>query len=139
MSRFHSQRRRGSALIEFALWLPIMMLMLAGLLDLSWYMATSQNVMQAARDGARTGAAKADDPGTLGTNESVDAAIAATDWIKTTSPYGCADTVASEGSRMGMDTLEVTVTCNYVPLLGTFSNFMPTQISYRFLMFDEVQ
>jgi Flp pilus assembly protein TadG len=50
------ERRRGAAAMEFALWLPIMMLVFAGIVDLASFVSTLHRVSRSARDGARLSA-----------------------------------------------------------------------------------
>ena len=45
--------RRGAAAIEFALWMPLMLVMFAGIIDLSMYMQATHAVVRAAREAAR--------------------------------------------------------------------------------------
>lgn len=46
-------RRRGAAAVEFALWMPLMLTLFAGVVDLSLYMNTTHTVVRAAREAAR--------------------------------------------------------------------------------------
>jgi Flp pilus assembly protein TadG len=48
--------RRGSQAVEFALVLPVLVLMIGGIVDYGWYFTQSLTVVAAARDGARAGA-----------------------------------------------------------------------------------
>jgi Flp pilus assembly protein TadG len=50
-------RQRGQALIEFTLFFTFMMLLLAGVTDIAFMLDAHVNVVYAARQGARTGAA----------------------------------------------------------------------------------
>jgi Flp pilus assembly protein TadG len=50
-------RRRGSALVEFALTAPVLLLLLAGVLDFSMLLRTASSVADAARAGAQYGSA----------------------------------------------------------------------------------
>lgn len=140
MSHFPVRKRRGAAMIEFAFFLPIIVLMLSGLLDFSWYIANSQNVMQAARDGARTASATLDDPTTAG-NDVVIKGEAAASWIYTASALGCDPVTVDQFTQMGLNAVTVTVACNYEPILGVFytAPFLPDKIRYEFTMFQEVQ
>ena len=54
--------RRASAATEFAIWLPLVMVMISGVIDFSWYMSRYHNVVRIARDAARTGAATYEHP-----------------------------------------------------------------------------
>jgi hypothetical protein len=53
MMRF--RKRRGSTAIEFALTLPILVVILAGILEYGWYLFQLSNVVHALRDGTRIG------------------------------------------------------------------------------------
>jgi Flp pilus assembly protein TadG len=53
--------RRGQALVEFALVLPIFFLVLAGILDFGFMLFSRMSVINAAREGARAAAMTADD------------------------------------------------------------------------------
>jgi len=59
MKPFRNQGRRGQALVEFALVLPIFLLILFGTLDVGRLVYTNSAVSQAAREGARLAAAEA--------------------------------------------------------------------------------
>ncbi|MEN0066648.1 MAG: TadE family protein [Myxococcota bacterium] len=56
MARATSQR--GIAATEFALWLPIIVVLIAGVLDWGTYMSTRASLQRAVTDGARVGASK---------------------------------------------------------------------------------
>jgi Flp pilus assembly protein TadG len=51
--RGQRRRTRGQALVEFALVIPIFMLVLCGILDFGFMLFTRMSVINAARDGAR--------------------------------------------------------------------------------------
>jgi len=53
------RRPTGQALVEFALVFPVFVLMLMGLIDLGRFVYTDSALSQAAREGARVGAAEA--------------------------------------------------------------------------------
>ena len=53
----HKQTRQGQSLVEFALALPILLLILAGVLEVGNILTQYNRVQQAAREGARFGAA----------------------------------------------------------------------------------
>jgi Flp pilus assembly protein TadG len=58
IGRPHS-RRRGQSLVEFALVLPIFLLMLFGLIDVGRFVYLNTTLSQAAREGARLGSVEA--------------------------------------------------------------------------------
>lgn len=51
-----SRGRRGSQVVEFVMVAPIVITVLAGIIDTSWFLARQSAVTQAAREGARQGA-----------------------------------------------------------------------------------
>ena len=59
LRRGRGRRSRGQSLVEFALVLPIFLLMLFGLVDLGRYVYLNSTVSQAAREGARLAAVEA--------------------------------------------------------------------------------
>jgi Flp pilus assembly protein TadG len=50
-----ARRRRGVVAVEFALVLPLLLLLLLGMFDYGWYFLCELNVTNAAREGARAG------------------------------------------------------------------------------------
>lgn len=54
--------RRGSVALEFTLVLPILVLMLAGILELSWTISQLHVLSRAARDAARVGSVTLEGP-----------------------------------------------------------------------------
>ncbi len=48
-------RRRGASALEFALTLPVVMAVLAGILEYGWFLFQLSNVVHALRDGTRIG------------------------------------------------------------------------------------
>jgi Flp pilus assembly protein TadG len=67
----HPSRRRGLALVEMALILPLLLLLTIGVIEYSWLFLASQKITNAARQGARVGV-RAD-----ATSADVSAAVAA--------------------------------------------------------------
>jgi Flp pilus assembly protein TadG len=59
--------RRGNLVIEFALALPILLLLLAGLLDLGRYSLQKSSALQGAREGAQYGSLFPADSGNINT------------------------------------------------------------------------
>ena len=57
--RRRAGRRRGQTLVEFALVLPVFLLMLFGLIDMGRFVYLSSTLSQAAREGARVAAVEA--------------------------------------------------------------------------------
>jgi Flp pilus assembly protein TadG len=59
LARRGRHRRRGQGLVEFALVLPIFVLILFGLIDMGRYVYLNSTLSQAAREGARVAAVEA--------------------------------------------------------------------------------
>ena len=64
LHRSAARRRRGSNAVEFALILPILITLFAGIVEWGWTLNQQMMVVQAAREGARAGVAtpRDDDP-----------------------------------------------------------------------------
>ena len=60
MQRLNTAQRPGQALVEFALFIPILILLIAGAVDLGSGFQTWISLTNAAREGARLGAATSD-------------------------------------------------------------------------------
>ncbi|MEQ1507890.1 MAG: TadE/TadG family type IV pilus assembly protein [Myxococcota bacterium] len=55
-------RRRGAAAIEFALWLPVLLMFLSAVVDWGYYMTQRVAVARAVMEGTRRGAAQFESP-----------------------------------------------------------------------------
>ena len=66
LHRSAARRRRGSNAVEFALILPILITLFAGIVEWGWTLNQQMMVVQAAREGARAGVStpRDDDPET---------------------------------------------------------------------------
>ncbi len=82
--------RRGGAAVEFALTLPVLLLVFAGIVDLSLYVHARHDVQRAAREGARLAATTRDPDGT-GASEAAGRAqaLAVLDALGTDCGGGC--------------------------------------------------
>jgi Flp pilus assembly protein TadG len=60
--RANRKQSRGAAAVEFALVLPLLLMIVLGTIDWGWYFFVSQIVTNAAREGARVGSLTAYDP-----------------------------------------------------------------------------
>ncbi len=58
-------RSRGQSLVEFALVLPVFLLILSGLLDFGFLLYSRMTVINAAREGARVATTMTDNPGAI--------------------------------------------------------------------------
>ena len=54
--------RRGSTVTEFAIWLPVMVIIFSGMVDLSWQLSQYQKLVRITRDAARVAAATYENP-----------------------------------------------------------------------------
>ena len=54
--------RRGSTAAEFAIWLPVMVTLFSGMVDLSWQLSQYQTLVRITRDAARVAAATYENP-----------------------------------------------------------------------------
>lgn len=131
--------RRGVAAVEFGFWFFLIVLMLSGIIDFGWYMARSEIVMRAARDGARQGAAtfvaSNQAPGTIIPPA---ANAAALDVLSAAGYGGCSRNTTVNTDGNGLRVLTTTVNCPYQPLLGIAPGLSNT-ISYSFTMYAEMQ
>ena len=65
-------RERGAAVVEFALVLPLLLMLVLGAIDWGWYFYAREVVTNAAREGARTGSVSA-----VGSDDATSAASSA--------------------------------------------------------------
>lgn len=99
--RSHRRRRtRGQALVEFAVVLPVFILMLSGMLDFGFMLYSRMTVINAAREGAR-------------------AAITAAD--RTTVPSVAQG--AAQNAATGLVVASMTVTTTCVPIVSASCNW----------------
>ena len=125
-----SQNRRGNAAIEFALVLPVMLLLTLPPLEFSWYFLTQQAMVEAAQSGARTGAKTegGSDPigaATAATNRSLEASLP-------TSMTQGPDPATVEVLLIDGDIVQVTVQMSYQPIAGLID--MPPVVFARHRM-----
>ncbi|HHO53687.1 MAG TPA: pilus assembly protein [Deltaproteobacteria bacterium] len=114
--------RRGSQAMEFALVLPILMALLSGAVDVGIYLSRTNALVQAAADGARTGAADEADP------EGVASATAEATWAATDVPGRPVFAVSVEG-RAPNQRLVVDASVAYEPYFGFVP--VPDVLEYR--------
>lgn len=113
----HRRRKacRAGVAVEFALTLPVLLLLLAGVMDYGWYFFVQAGVQSAAADAVRMGV-DADggvDPGAL-------AEAAATDVLEDAGLpcLGACSVIASVEVQPGYRLLRVVVDRPYEPLVG---------------------
>ncbi len=117
-SRQGLRTRRGGAAVEFALTLPVLLLVFAGIVDLSTYVHARHDVQRAAREGARLAAATRDPDGTGAAEAAGSAhALAVLDALGT--PCGGSCTVdAARFAAEGWGMVRVRVTAPWTAPVG---------------------
>ena len=134
-------RRRGQSMVEFALVLPVFMLILAGILDFGFALYTRMTVINAARDGARA-AVMVSDFSTITTvaEQAADSSAAGAGLTVTTPAPICFQTSASPSSTTQISCASaqpgdsVYVTVNY-----TYKTFFPLFFGASFNLASTVQ
>jgi Flp pilus assembly protein TadG len=126
--------------MEFAFWLPILMLLVSGIIDLGWYISRYNNVVRAAKDGARYGATIIEDQdvvtGTQIEASAADQAALVLEGLGMDCDAGCSiDAVYDVSSDRAA--VVVTVTYPFEPLIG-FTG-VGTSISAQFTMMAQQQ
>ena len=104
--------QRGSTAVEFALLMPVLLLLTFAIFDLSWYFASAQGVKGVVREAARVGS--------QATQDEDAAAIAlahATAEMANTYPANLMN-VTYEVSVVAGDQLQVSATLAFQPLVG---------------------
>ena len=56
-NKIDHRRRRGTTAIEFALWLPVLFILISAVVDWGYYMSQRVSIARATMDGCRIGAA----------------------------------------------------------------------------------
>ena len=109
------RRRRGATAVEFALVMPVLLLMTFAIVDYSWYFASVQGVRGVVREAARTGSQATPD------QDAAAIALAdATAKMANTYPANMM-TVVYEVSVVAGDQLQVSATLTFQPLVGLVS------------------
>ena len=130
--------RRGSASIEFALTLPIAILLISAVADYGWYLALQTQTLQAVGDGARHGATVSSEA----TPSPEEAATAHTQTVLAGLGIPCdveddCQFEANIDDVGGLQVLRVGVTFNYSPITGLVPN--PEKITAETVMAMEDQ
>jgi Flp pilus assembly protein TadG len=116
--------RRGSQAVEFALVLPLLLTLLAGVVDLGQYLVVSEGLVSAVAEGARAGALAE----STQNPSSVAHTVASTSWSTTSLPGSLSLQANASGSapdRM----LTVTGTVSFDAWFGFLG--LPTSIEYQ--------
>jgi hypothetical protein len=109
--------RRGNAAVEFAMTLPLLLLIVSAILDYGWYLTQAANVMHSVREGARYGVTLSQEDGPdAGAVDQTEAALRALG-IDCGGLATCSVN-ATLGFTGGLNSLEVQAEIVYVPLMG---------------------
>jgi Flp pilus assembly protein TadG len=136
-----STRRRGQAMVEFAMVLPIFMVILSGICDFGFALYQNMSVINAAREGARA-AAMVSDPARIVVT-AVGAATSAGSGggvAVTVDPVYCYHTKGDPESKVPINCLSVvngdsvSVTVNHV-----YEPFFPLLVGREFPLHSTVQ
>ena len=125
--------RRGASALEFALTLPVITAILAGILEYGWYLFQLSNVVHALRDGTRIGVTvpleDAEGPGPRA--EAHTRAVLDGLGVPCTDGGGCI-VAATIGAAGDMSVLTVSVEVDYEPIIGLLPS--PSQLGGTFTM-----
>ena len=116
----HEGNERGASLIEFALLLPLLVLLLFGIVEFAWLFAQNLNVRHGAREGARLAAVDFT-PLISETCGRMDIVTGATVGLASTDLNG-------NGVDVG-DEVAVTVSAPVNPITGIFGAWLPASLT----------
>jgi Flp pilus assembly protein TadG len=114
------KNERGQSAVEFALVLPILIIILLGIIEFGWFLNAKITITSAAREGARVYAIHGGDPTTVGSkvNQAVANTLSSTTVHQLSgSPFLSPITPGTAGIKMA----EVTVTGKVSGITGFFS------------------
>jgi len=113
------KNRRGASALEFALTLPIVMVVLTGILEYGWFLFQLSNVVHALRDGTRIGVTVPleDDEGAVPRAEAHARAVLDGLGVPCTDGGGCIvrANIAVAGD---VDTMTMSIEVDYTPIVG---------------------
>jgi hypothetical protein len=132
--------RRGAAAVEFALCLPVILLVIAAIVDLTAYLELLQLTSRAARDGARIGSTfiEGDSP----TGDGIEgAAREQAELLLEEAGRACATGCEVSAAWVRIDDamfVRVTVAYPYEPIVG-LSTFLAERATSEFVMLTQQQ
>jgi Flp pilus assembly protein TadG len=118
---------RGAAAVEFALILPVLMLIVVGIINYGDMLSVRQSVSQAASEGARAAAVTTDSDKAAAGRKAVDDALAAQGQKCTAA---CSVTVAACSNEATKQCATVKVVIAYKGLIPGFGLILPNTLSY---------
>jgi hypothetical protein len=110
-------RDDGASLVEFAILLPLLLIMLLGIIEFGWLFSQNNDVRHGAREGARAAAVNTGDNAALH--------IATCDSMDLTSPVSVRFTDGTGGAAGSMGEVEVTATPDSLTGLGLIEALLP--------------
>ncbi|WP_182377120.1 TadE/TadG family type IV pilus assembly protein [Nocardioides sp. WS12] len=133
MSRGFARARRdvrGAAAVEFALLLPVLMVLVFGIINYGDMLSVRQSVSQAASEGARAAAVNPGDNAAklAAGKKAVDAALAAQD--QKCSASGCTITIAPCAGEGTKSCATVVVEIDYEGMIAGFGLVLPETLTY---------
>jgi Flp pilus assembly protein TadG len=125
MKRLNRRRQKdsGAAAVEFALLLPILLLVTLGAIDWGYFFFVKQRVVNAAREGARAGSVV--DPDNGWTKAHNAAETAANAYLSSVGLTATGVTVVDPEDIGGTDGIKVTITYPAGSLTGYLKSIMP--------------
>ena len=121
MKWFKWGKRNGSAMVEMAMILPLLVVLLIGLVEFSRILMVKQVITNAAREGARAGAIRLDDSGALSTALQVSQHYLTSSGLNT-GPASISPSFVVTG---GSSALQVIINYNYDSSLTTWVPGIP--------------
>lgn len=109
--------RRGSAAVEFALTAPVLLLIIFGVIDYSWYIKQATDVVHATRQGLRAGVKLPRTEGPDAAAEAQATTVLQTYGIDCSSTHRCRIR-ASRTQLEGLFAVVLHVQVEYEPLIG---------------------
>lgn len=119
--------RKGTAIVEFALVLPILVLLLVGLVEFSRVLSVKQVITNATREGARAGAVELNDALALSVAQSVSENYLESSGADLIS----ATIVPSFVETGGSEAIQVVIDYNYDSLLTGWIPGIPSMLTLR--------
>jgi len=130
--------RRGASALEFALTLPVVMIVLAAILEYGWYLFQLSNVVHALRDGTRIGVTVPLADPTPPTTRAEEHARAVMNGlgVPCEEGEGCVVTAVINPSDE-FDVLNLTIEVEYTPIVGLLPS--PSLLQGNFTMMMQEQ
>ena len=131
MRRRKCKRERGAAAVEFALILPLFLLLVLGTIDFGYYFFVSEVVTNAAREGARAGSVL--DPTSPTTDVITEAETRAQGYLSAAGLASAAVAVSTPVVN-GVNSVQVDIQYSVGSVTGFLSGIMPTYSNARVVM-----